>query len=166
MGLSIDIAVEEEAWSEAVADLDGLVHRTLDAAAAGAADGCADAEVSVLFCGDAAIRTLNRDWRGVDKPTNVLSFPAGAAAGPGPALLGDIAIAYETVRREADDEGKTLDAHLAHLLVHGFLHLLHHDHDTDETAGAMEALEVRVLESLGLPDPYSGSEPVAKAAGP
>lgn len=158
--VAIDLAVEDEAWS-AVPDLDGVTRRAVAAAASVAAvpEG---AELSVLFCGDAAIRVLNRDWRGFDEPTNVLSFPAGTAPAPGPVPLGDIAVAYGTVRREAGDEGKTVEAHLTHLLVHGFLHLLHHDHDTDAAAAAMEALETRVLASLGLPDPYAGSDPAPR----
>ncbi len=167
-GLAIDVAVEAAAWPEAVPDLDALVRRAIEAAGEGAGYRAAPgAEVSVLFCDDGAIRALNRDWRGVDKPTNVLSFPAGGPAAPGgPAPLGDIAVAFETVRREAGAEGKTVSAHLTHLLVHGFLHLLNHDHDTDHAAAAMEALEARVLARLGLPDPYAGSEPATEDAHP
>ena len=102
----------------------------------------------------------------MDEPTNVLSFPAGASGAPGPVLLGDVAVAYGTVRREAGDEGKTVEAHLTHLLVHGVLHLLHHDHDTEAAAAAMAALETRVLARLGLPDPYAGSEPALQVASP
>ena len=124
MTIAIDIAVEAAPWS-AVAGLESLVRRSVDAAAAEAEiDGSEEAELSVLFCDDAAIRTLNRDWRGKDKATNVLSFPAAETGPPGaPRLLGDIAIAYETVAREASEERKPLGAHLAHLVVHGFLHL-------------------------------------------
>jgi probable rRNA maturation factor len=120
----------------------------------------ADAEVSVLFADDAFVRDLNARWRGQDKPTNVLSFPAAAPAMPvspipGPRPLGDIVLAYETVAREAREAGKTFEHHAAHLLVHGFLHLLGYDHETDADATVMEAREVRILESLDIPDPYA-----------
>jgi probable rRNA maturation factor len=105
---------------------------------------------------DAAVRRLNRDWRSIDEPTNVLSFPAAAppAAGAGPCLLGDIIVAYETVAREAGTEAKPFAHHLAHLAVHGFLHLLGYDHDSNEDAEQMERLEAKILARLDIPDPY------------
>lgn len=118
--------------------------------------------VSVLFTCDAEVHTLNREWRERDKPTNVLSFPmleraaldALAADGP-PAMLGDIALAYETCAREAAEKGVSLEAHAAHLVVHGLLHLAGHDHvESDEQAETMEALETRILAKLGIADPY------------
>lgn len=161
MSLAVDIAVEAEGW-EAVVGLEALVQRVISTALAQAGAG-RDAEVSLLLCDDAAIRRLNADWRGQDKPTNVLSFPAAGPPPGGPPVLGDIAVAWETTRREADQEGKTLEAHLAHLLVHGVLHLLGHDHATDPQAEAMEGLERRILERLGIADPYAGSDPVRLA---
>ncbi len=160
MPVDIDIAVESDAWS-AVPDLEALVRRSIDAATVMAEQTFpAETELSVLFCDDAAIKLLNRDWRGVDKPTNVLSFPAvEPEARGGPRLLGDIAVAFETTRGEAAREGKSIEAHLSHLLVHGFLHLLDHDHADDADATAMEGLEVRILARLGIADPYAGSEP-------
>ena len=122
-----------------------------------------------MLTDDAAIRALNRNWRNIDKPTNVLSFPSPPAAG-GPAsagrnhranatmgdpLLGDIVIAYETVAREAAQENKRFSHHLAHLAVHGFLHLLGYDHDLDSAAEEMERLEARILAQIDVPDPYS-----------
>ena len=95
-------------------------------------------------------------------PTGGAGPPAAPPRG-GPPVLGDIAVAWETTRREADQEGKTLEAHLAHLLVHGVLHLLGHDHATDPQAEAMEGLERRILERLGIADPYAGSDPVRLA---
>jgi probable rRNA maturation factor len=109
-------------------------------------------ELSLVFTDDAAIRRLNSAFRGKDKPTNVLSFPQP----PGP-LLGDIVLAAETVRAEAALAEKPLEDHIAHLIIHGFLHLLGHDHEAEEDAETMEALERAALESLGIPDPYAAA---------
>ena len=118
--------------------------------------------VSVLFTSDAEIHTLNREWRDRDKPTNVLSFPmltrdaliALAPEGP-PEMLGDIALAFETCAREAQEKNVSLEHHAAHLIIHGLLHLAGHDHvDCDEQAEAMEALEIRALAKMGIADPY------------
>lgn len=112
--------------------------------------------VNVLFTSDAEVRILNRDFRRIDKPTNVLSFPAVKAASPdgSEALLGDIALAFETVAREAGEQGKPLLHHVSHLIVHGTLHLLGYDHDSEKAADAMEARERAILARLGIPDPY------------
>ena len=102
------------------------------------------------------MRALNLRWRGVDKPTNVLSFPAappGRSAEPG--TLGDIALAYETLAREAEELGVPLADHYRHLVAHGFLHLIGYDHETDEEAERMEALETRIMARLGAADPYA-----------
>jgi probable rRNA maturation factor len=114
------------------------------------------AEVSLLLCDDARIREINREWRGLDKATNVLSFPAAPRAllAKSPAV-GDIAIAYETVAREAVDEGKTFRDHYMHMVAHGFLHLLGYDHETDAEAVEMEGLEISILAALGVADPYA-----------
>jgi probable rRNA maturation factor len=122
-----------------------------------------EAELAVMLTDDAGIRTLNLNWRGIDKPTNVLSFPALQPTGPAgpedaPRMLGDIAIAYQTTRSEADDEQKPFDHHLSHLAVHGFLHLIGYDHEKDDDAEAMESLETEILAQLGIPDPYSDRE--------
>jgi probable rRNA maturation factor len=122
-----------------------------------------EAELAVMLTDDAGIRTLNNNWRGIDKPTNVLSFPALPPTGPvgpddAPRMLGDIAIAYETVRKEADEEQKPFDHHLSHLAVHGYLHLIGYDHENDADAEAMESLETEILAQLGIPDPYSDSD--------
>jgi probable rRNA maturation factor len=113
--------------------------------------------VSLLFTNDAAMQALNQKWRGKDKPTNVLSFPSGdGPAGSDIEMLGDIALALETVTREAEGEGKTFDHHLTHLLVHGFLHLLGYDHETgEEDAEEMETLERAILAHLAISDPYA-----------
>ncbi|MFA6219247.1 MAG: rRNA maturation RNase YbeY [Erythrobacter sp.] len=157
MQLDIDI----EAWP--TGEWEALAER--------AAACCAQAEpalanprlaVSVLFTSDAEVHALNREWRGKDKPTNVLSFPmlgreelvALASDGP-PEMLGDLALAFETCAREAGDKGIALADHAAHLIVHGLLHLAGHDHvGSDEQAEAMEALEIAALAKLGIADPY------------
>ena len=113
--------------------------------------------VSLLFTKDAAVQVLNRDWRGQDKPTNVLSFPAGdSPIETEVEFLGDIAVALETVAHEAAGEGKTFNHHLTHLLVHGFLHLCGYDHETgDDDADEMETLERAILARLAIADPYA-----------
>jgi probable rRNA maturation factor len=152
IGLVVDIAVESPLWE--TFDTASALAETAIAAALQRADADLDGvEVSLLFCDDAFIQTLNQRWRGQDKPTNVLSFPA--ASGPGDAaVLGDIAIAFETMAREAEAEGKSLPAHFSHLIVHGLLHLLGYDHESDAEAEEMEALEREVLACLGIADPY------------
>jgi len=156
LGIAIDVAVEAGDWpGEAV--LDALARKAVDAAVARLGLGGAESELSILFTDDAAIRKLNAGWRGKDKPTNVLSFPAfDLAPGdePGP-MLGDIVVAFETVARESQLEGKSFDDHLRHLLVHGFLHLLGYDHENDTDANEMEAAERAILADIGVSDPYS-----------
>jgi len=150
---SIDIAVASPLW-----DAQPLARQTVrDAIAAAAALATPSGEVSVVLTDDAAIAKLNRDWRGIDKPTNVLSFPAAkpGAQGP-PLLLGDVIVAYETIEREAAEEAKPFLHHLAHIVVHGYLHLLGYDHQIDSEAGAMEGLERDILSRLRIADPYRG----------
>ena len=156
----IDVVIESPLWT-ALPEAEALAERAaLAAIAAGDVAVMAGAELSLMLADDAAVRELNRTWRGKDKPTNVLSFPAfpvKAGAQPGP-MLGDIIIARETVEREAEEEGKPLENHLAHLVVHGFLHLLGYDHETDEEAEVMEAREREILHALAIPDPYAVSD--------
>jgi probable rRNA maturation factor len=149
----VDVAVESQLWQDfaEAAELAGnAVRATLAHERLSLAPG---AEVSLLFCNDAAIRELNRQWRGQDKPTNVLSFPAADEPGAMP-LLGDIAIAFETTAREASEEDKPLAAHFCHLVVHGLLHLLGYDHETEAEAEVMEGHERAILAELGIDDPY------------
>jgi len=146
-------------------DAEAVIQRAIDAAAEIADADVGDAELAVMLTDDSGIRTLNSNWRGIDKPTNVLSFPALQPTGAGapddaPRMLGDIAIAYETTRKEADDEHKPFDHHLSHLAVHGFLHLIGYDHEKDDDAEAMESLEQEILAQLGIPDPYADRERV------
>ena len=118
-------------------------------------------EVVVMLADDETIRSLNRDWRKIDKPTNVLSFPAAKTPGIEPLMLGDIVIAYETVARECEEEDRVFLHHLAHLAVHGFLHLMGYDHQNDSDAEAMEQLETAILARLDMPDPYLARDPGA-----
>jgi probable rRNA maturation factor len=153
---SIDIIVASPHW-QAQRGIRTLLRRAVRAAAAMAAGR--GGELSVMLVDDAAMRALNRRWRGKDKPTNVLSFPSGGApCGGGVSPLGDIVIAFETAAREALAGKLPLSHHVAHLAVHGFLHLVGYDHETDPEAEAMEALEIAVLARLGVPDPYAKRE--------
>jgi probable rRNA maturation factor len=150
--IAIDIAIETEAWN-VVGDLDALARTAVDAAMAASGEVLtANTEVSLVLCDDAFIQTLNAKWRGQDKPTNVLSFPADFED-YAPAL-GDIVIAYETVAREAADEGKSLRDHLSHMIVHGFFHLLGFDHEDEVEAEEMEAAEAKALAAQGIASPY------------
>lgn len=150
--LAVEVAVETGGWAETLEEPERFCAHVL---AAAAGDAPAPGAVSVLLAADDAIRDLNARFRGKDKPTNVLSFPSPAAGPPGELrFYGDIALALETVRREAHVQGKTLDGHVAHLLVHGFLHLIGHDHQNDAEAERMETRERAILATLGYPDPY------------
>jgi probable rRNA maturation factor len=156
--VAVDVVVDADGWPPEDA-LAALVETAVAAAAARAEIGPGAAEVVVAFADDASVRVLNRDFRGKDSATNVLSFPAPAARpGAGPRLLGDIVLARETVVAEAAAEGKSLEDHVRHLVVHGFLHLLGYDHGTDAEAERMERLETEVLASLGVADPYGSTE--------
>ena len=150
--MTLSIEIEHEAW-EALPGLAALAERAVAAALEGRGETGA---VTLLFTSDAEMQVLNRDWRGKDKPTNVLSFPAPAMPVPeGEATpLGDIALACETVSREAAEQGKPLADHTAHLIVHGTLHLLGYDHETDGEAEEMESEERKILARLGIADPY------------
>jgi probable rRNA maturation factor len=154
--LQIDIQTQSPLWE--AQPLAGKTVRDAVIAAASALS-TAGGEVSIVLTNDSSIRALNRDWRGIDKPTNVLSFPAaGQKSGEDARLLGDIIIAYETLERECDDENRIFLHHLAHLAVHGFLHLIGYDHETDTKAEEMEGLESKIMTRLNMPDPYLSSD--------
>jgi probable rRNA maturation factor len=153
--IELDIIIEGGEWPR-LSDPEGLTRRAVQAAFAVASDAPPEpVEISLLLADDAHVRELNRAWRGKDKPTNVLSFPAPEHPGqPGPRHLGDIALAYETLVREAEDESKTVSDHFTHLVVHGVLHLLGYDHEFEAQAEIMEALEIKALAELGISNPY------------
>lgn len=154
--LEIDVLVDAEAWN-ALEGAEGLAERAARAALAASAENFdTDCEMSITLTDDAHIRILNRDWRQQDKATNVLSFPAPDLPDEAlPQPLGDVIVAYETLVREAEAEGKKAGDHLTHLVVHGTLHLLGYDHMNDQEAEEMEALEREILADLGISDPYA-----------
>jgi probable rRNA maturation factor len=145
---AIDVVIDDPHWRTR-----GLASRLQDAARAGLAAAKKSGAITIRLTDDKALRALNRQFRGKDKPTNVLSFPADEAG-----YLGDIAIAYGVAAAEAKREKKRLIDHAAHLALHGTLHLLGYDHETDREAEAMEALEVKLLARLGIADPYAGRD--------
>jgi probable rRNA maturation factor len=148
--LKIDVLVESVLW-KATQDAAAAARRAI--AEAAAMLSTPRAELAIVLTDDSAIRLLNRAWRGVDAATNVLSFPASGAGGE-PPLIGDIVLAFETVAREARAERKPFVHHVAHLAVHGFLHLLGYDHVRKPDAETMERIERDVLQRLAIPDPY------------
>src|ERR1700761_3915372 len=154
-----EVLVVADAW-QAEPDAEAVIDRAIATAAEIVDADIGEAELAVMLTDDDGIRTLNSNWRGIDKPTNVLSFPALPPSGPSgpddaPRMLGDIAIAYQTTRQEADEEQKPFDHHLSHLAVHGFLHLIGYDHEQDQEAEGMESREREILSQLGIPDPYA-----------
>jgi probable rRNA maturation factor len=152
-GLSVDLRVSDPRWQEEVRDIEALTARVLGHASAQMKAG---GEVSILMTSDSEMQGLNRRWRGLDKPTDVLSFPADASQARGEFIhIGDIALAFETARRDAEEMGRPFNGHVSHLLVHGFLHLMGYDHIKPEDAAVMESLEAKILAGLGWPDPYA-----------
>jgi len=153
----VEVVASCRGWAEAGVDAKELA---ADAARLALQRGDAPlaSVVDITLADDAAQRDLNRIWRGKDVPTNVLAFPAADPSLPSPPgaplLLGDVVLAYETVRREAAEQHKPLADHLRHLVVHGVLHLLGYDHDDADDAARMEAREIAILDELGVPNPY------------
>ena len=160
-GPKIVLSIAHDAWVKALPDAEQIAH----AAAKLALDGIEQAErmeIGIVLTNDAEIRNLNRTWRGQDKATNVLSFPGDTETElpDAPILLGDVVIALETAAREVDQDhmAASLADHLAHLIVHGVLHLLGYDHEIDSEAEEMELLETELLAKLGIPNPYQDHE--------
>ncbi len=159
--LALEVTVATDGWREVVATPEEVAARAAHAAyTAASPDLCRSSEAAVVLTDDAAVRILNRDYRNKDRATNVLSFPAfnvddlARLPASAPLMLGDVVIALETVRAEARADAKTAGDHLSHLVVHGMLHLLGHNHETDDEATIMERLEADVLGQLGVADPY------------
>jgi len=149
-----DVVEDAGDWS-ALPDAQSLVARAVAAVAEELADSVQSGIVAVALSSDANVQSLNGQFRGKSKPTNVLSFPAGEGALDG--FLGDVILASETVRREAGEQGVPLSHHVQHLVVHGTLHLLGYDHISAADAERMEALEISILSKLGIANPYTGA---------
>jgi probable rRNA maturation factor len=156
--ICVEVSVSCEAWLAACPGAEAIAEAAARAVLAEAPESTAQAVLGVILTDDAEQRQLNRTYRGKDSPTNVLSFAMADPAAPGPAgspvLLGDVVLAFETVAREAAEQDKPLADHLRHLVVHGVLHLLGFDHETDTEAATMEARETAILKELGVPAPY------------
>ena len=157
--VAVDVATPSGDWCLALPQVECIVEKAAQAALESSRGESSSAvTVGIVLTDDAEQRRLNRDYRGQDKPTNVLSFAlAGPEERPPPGaslLLGDVVLAYETVTREAAEQGKPIADHLQHLVVHGVLHLLGYDHENDTEAAIMEAREGAILRGLGVPDPY------------
>ena len=181
---SVAITVDDEAWQKALPNIGSIAGGAVSAAIDLLNDGVGgvpehgDIEISLLFTNNESMRNLNARYRGVDAPTNVLSFPGrvetkslpspGPGGGPGstpPAVaLGDIALAFDVVAKEAKEQTKTLANHVTHLIVHGLLHLLGYDHERDRDAIEMEKLEGQILRALGISDPYNADTECRKDA--
>lgn len=141
----IDIARMEESWP----DLEDAIHLAAQKTLRRAGYAAGGTEISIVLAGDDFIQNLNKTYRGKDKPTNVLSFPQDE-----PGMLGDVILAYETLEKESRDQGKSFKDHALHMIVHGILHLLGHDHENDDDAQEMESLEIAILGDLGVKNPY------------
>jgi probable rRNA maturation factor len=153
------LEIEDPRWLPALPNVAELIEKAVGLALADIEHDSRTIEVGVRLVDDGTIQALNRDWRGRDKPTNVLSFPMGD---PGPVtdpdfpwLIGDIVMSFDTVLAESVRDGKALDHHVVHLAIHATLHLIGHDHEDEAEATAMEAAEVKLLAGLGIPDPYA-----------
>lgn len=145
----IDVVVDDAKWAQALDEIGSLAEACY--ANAAALEPGVRGEIALLLADDSALRALNLRFRGRDAPTNVLSFRADREKS---GFLGDIAIAFETCERESRDQGVAFRDHVAHLIVHGLLHLAGHDHDRDDEAERMERLESRILSTMGIADPY------------
>lgn len=145
--ITLDMRTDDEAWT-AISALETVCQKALDA---GAHIGQQTGEISLLLTGNDGIQALNKTWRGKNAPTDVLSFPADPVDRP---FLGDIAIGFGVIQRDAAERGILITQHLSHLLIHGYFHLIGYDHIDDTDATKMESLEIAALASLGWPDPY------------
>lgn len=155
MTITVDIEIEDEAWTQAEPEVEALVWRAAQAVL-DAHEDIAGHGIVILLADDDSVQALNRDFRQKDYPTNVLSFPSPQNPEANPeGQIGDIALAFGVCQREAAEQGKPLSHHLQHLVAHGVLHLLGYDHQDDGEAEAMEAFEREILAGLDIPDPYA-----------
>jgi len=161
--IEIDIATEFSGWNQCDFEKEPAVNRAVDMAVTKSRFAALlqnkDMEISVVLCDDDFIQTLNKQYRGKDKPTNVLSFPQSNFNEPDSlsdfVSLGDIILAYQTIKHEAQEQNKSFQHHFIHLVTHGTLHLMGYDHEDSEEANEMEALEIVILNALGIKNPYS-----------
>ncbi len=158
---SVDIALQDPLWAE-IKDIEAfardIILRTLNTADLPEEASAKPLEVSIVFANNDLVQVLNKEYRGKNKPTNVLSFAMlddHEAIIGGVAPLGDIIFAYETIKAEAIEHKKEFNDHLAHLLIHGCLHLMGYDHIEDDDANIMEATEIRILEAMNIQNPYT-----------
>lgn len=149
MSLIFDVSMPDENWRDIIENIEACAVRAAAALPVNLHPKDPH-EISLLLTSDVTIQKLNREYRGKDSPTNVLSFPVVNA----PGLLGDIVLARETIMKEAQESGKALTDHVTHLIIHGVLHLLGYDHIVDAEAEIMEEIEVKALEKLGIANPY------------
>ena len=166
MSLNVEIRIENGNWEQEIPNAEEIIRKAAENAWKEGNQGdfklpVSEAEVSVLLTDDATVQTLSGAYRGIDKPTNVLSFAALDADDEpleDPFLAGDVIIAFETAKREAEEGGKPFADHLYHLTVHGVLHLLGYDHIDEQDAEEMEALETKILAAASIGDPYGTDE--------
>lgn len=155
----IDLAIPCARWRRILPSVDAVAREAAHAALGRAGKKLGAAELSLVLADDEAVAALNQRWRHRVGPTNVLAFAFDERpTPPAPLMLGDVVLAYETVTKEAKDQGKSLADHLRHLVIHGVLHLLGYDHEAAGPARRMESLETRILATLGVPDPYRTRE--------
>ncbi len=153
--VAIDLAIPCAKWRRALSDAETVATEAARAALKHSGKKFGAAELSLILSDDKTVHKLNAQWRGKDAPTNVFAFASDESPkGPAPTLLGDVILAYETVKREAKEQDKTLPDHFRHLVIHGVLHLLGYDHQADREAKKMESLETRILALMGVADPY------------
>ena len=160
--IEVDVSVSEPEWNSSIPDLERLITNTIIMTVQSASLPKSvikrDLEVSVVLANDDLVQVLNREYRGVDKPTNVLSFASLDSDDPIPdsshVPLGDLILAYQTIDREAKEQDKFFKDHFVHLIVHGTLHLLGYDHIDEDDANNMETLEIRILEQMNIQNPY------------
>lgn len=152
--IEVDVVEDDGNWS-GLSDADSLIEQAAAAVAKELGGSAGSGTVAVALSSDASVQVLNGQFRGKPKPTNVLSFPAGEGVPEG--FIGDVILAAETVRREADEQGVPFAHHVQHLVVHGILHLLGYDHISAADAERMEAIEISILSKLGVANPYTGA---------